>query len=409
MKTSLSKCVCKFPMLTKSIEGICGACFGRIPENKQSRAHTPTLNPFQDTSSQFISHSSKDSPNPFKKQPKIVKSSSNLEHFQSIHHKRSNTSNKPEGIFNIFNQFHYQSDSQSTMKSMFYPNKPYTERQASELPQIVEFDNFDDVFVKKHERALSSRVHKINFNQNFMEKVHYEDDRKKYFVPCEYVHEGHRNSVNCIAVVNNKAFSAASDYNIAAWPRLGNKYQFKQNILTYQSSSSLKQKEIFQKTTLRPLCIYRGHSHKIQAIQSFSNSLLISSGQEQKLRIWNMSQAIKPIQSINSFEHSTKSLQSISDHKLLSGSASGNIKLWDINNKFLLKAYTKHTSPILCLAALTNDTFLAGNQNGTVNLYDLRTSHEISSFTHSSPITSLSPSEDNYFYSASDHLWVFHN
>lgn len=413
MKISLSKCVCKFPMITKSIEGICGACFGRISDNKQSRAHTPTLNPFQDTTNEF--NSKKNSPNPFKKQPKIVKTSSNLECYQSIHHKRSNTSNKPEENpknFNIFNQIHYHSDSQPTMKSLFYANKPLTERQVSkDLQQIVEFDNFNDVFVKKHERALSSRVHKINFNQYFMEKVRCGDDglRENYFVPCEYLHEGHRNSVNCVSFIMNKAFSAGSDYNIVAWPRLGNKHQFKSSIITYKPTTSSNPNEIFQKTILKPLNTYRGHSHKIQALESFSNSLLISSGQEQNLRIWNTSQNFKPIQSINSNENSTKCLQSISDQQLLSGSASGNIKLWDINNKFLIKSYTKHNSPVLSLTSITNNTFLSGNQNGTVHLYDTRIPHEISNFSHSAPVTSLTTSDELYFYSASDQLWVFNN
>lgn len=379
MNNGLSKCICKSSLLTKSIEGICGACFGRIPENKHSRAQTPTLNPFQDTDSQFSSFLS---PNPFNKRTKILKNSSNSALCQNMHHKRSFTINKPESKNQILSLF----ESQATMKSGFYPNKPLTDRKASQ--EVYQVDD-EDLTVKKHERALSSRVHKMRFNPFFVGAGHSMDGflGEKRFVNSECLHKGHGNSVNSITFIKNKAFSAGSDYKIIAWPRLGNKYQYRCQ-------------------DIKPLCTYRGYTHKIHALENFPNSLMVSSGQEEKLRFWNASHNFKTVFSINSGERSTKSLHSISNNQLLTGNASGNIKIFDINHKCLLKLYTENNSSVLSLASISSTTFIAGTQNGSVKLFDLRTSRQISSFSHFAPITSLLIPENNYFYSASEQLWV---
>jgi len=380
MNNGLSKCVCKVSLLTKSIEGICGACFGRIPEDKQSRAQTPTLNPFQDTDTQFSSFFS---PNPFNKRTKILKMSSSSALTQNTHHKRSYTINKPQSNHEISSLF----ESQATMKSGFYPNKPLTDRKPSQ--ELYQVDN-ENLIIKKHERALSSRVHKPRSNPFSQGGVGLSVDGfspEKRFAFSECFHRGHGNSVNSVAFLKNKAFSAGSDYKIIAWPRLGNKYQYRCQ-------------------DIKPLCTYRGHSHKIHALENFPNSLMVSSGQEGKLRLWNVSNNFKPVSSLNSGEHSTKSLQALSTNQLLTGSASGNIKIYDIDHRSLLRLYSENNSPVLSLASISHTTFMAGTQNGSVKLFDLRTPRQISSFSHTAPITSLLTSETNYFYSASDQLWV---
>ena len=437
----LSKCVCKTPSVSKHLEGICTVCFGRVPLDKPSRAHTPVLNPF------ITSDIQTDRPETMSKISlklnHVSRSSSNL--LENVHHKRSNTSNlskntvnshrlngfqgsyellsgdqpinprylnqphKKNQIINLadqkyLNQPHTNSQvfvkndanqascnfasphndiksSSNALYSIFHPSKS-TSTQFNPIPS--EHISSDFRGQSKHDRAMSSRLYMQN--QIYVPPSQLAGKTFSSSLPfTEILHKGHRNSVNSVAFMQNKTFTCSSDYKVIAWPRLGAKV-------------ASKQQEV------APIGTFKGHSRRVLALESISPSFLISAGDEKKIRIWNTNSDFKPVGHLKTLASPIRSLCYIADESFVC--AMSNIDIWDLRKKCIIHSFILPSHPILCIEKLSSYTFISGSTQGQAMLFDLRTTRPISSFQHSSSITSLLQWDDCTFYSAADTLCV---
>ena len=337
---------------------------------------------------------------------KLLKSVSGPSLSDKNQHKRSNTSNKPEGkIFTIPEErsgskktghLHTESHPNSKLK-----NPSFSKSISSSLDQPNPLEtiksNYKVFSHKSHDRALSSRVYKLSNSpipelrfpslSEYPEIFFRKSEELSKILTNECLHWGHKNSVNSIAFLQGRTFTAGSDYNIISWPRLDPIYQLRNQ-------------------KINPLAIHQAHSRRINTLETIGGNILISAGRQRKIKIWSLSRELNFAGNLDTLEKNTNSILAASQRTLLSGGSEGIIKIWDVETRILAKKYPEHKKPINSIISLSPSTFLCGADDGFIKLCDIRASRSISSYFHNSPVTSILKWDDNCFYSGSNMIRV---
>lgn len=412
-----AKCYCAYSTPSKILDGYCSTCFGRLGQEKDSRCHTPNPGSKPENLEDFIRLKSQISEKAYMKTIKVMnllKSASGPFLPERLQHKRSNTSNKPESISSIPEERsgikkinHLHTESHPNAKNNNISRLGVSKSQSNNLEisnvqssldtnRLMSYKTFGP---KHHDRALSSKVTLISNSpipsarfpsiSEYPEAILRKSEELPKYMSNEFIHVGHSNSVNSIALLQGRIFTAGHDYNIITWPRLDPKYQL-------------------QSSKINPHSILRAHSRRINALETLGGRILISAGCQNKIHIWSLSRELELSSVINSQEQNTNSLLATSQKTLISGGSEGITKVWDIESKILSKSYSEHNKSINVLSQLNPSIFLSGSEDSSAKLYDLRTSRSLCTYSHSGPVTSIISWDDKCFFSASEKLRVFY-
>ncbi|OMJ76618.1 hypothetical protein SteCoe_23960 [Stentor coeruleus] len=201
----------------------------------------------------------------------------------------------------------------------------------------------------------------------------------------EFIHVGHKNSVNSIALLQGRIFTAGHDYKIIFRPRLDSKKQI--NLIK-----------------INPHSIQRAHSRRINALETLGCRILISAGCQHKIFIWSLSRDLELASIIGPQEQNTNALLATSQKTLILAGSEGIIKIWDIESRILSKYYYGHDKSFNSIVQIHPSVFLSGSDDCTIKLYDLRTSKSLCTYMHNGSVTSLISWDDKSFFSASEKL-----
>jgi WD40 repeat protein len=197
---------------------------------------------------------------------------------------------------------------------------------------------------------------------------------------CRFV--GHKNSVNALAIAENKMISGGQDYYIRIW-----------DLPLADSGTS--------KTSLKQSVIsFKAHSRGITGLGLLNPDSFLSSSLDNTVKMWGLS---KTLNSLLSFKH-VSPVKSLSVHGsgFVSGSSDSQVSIWDIQKKALFLSYSEHLKPVSTISSFKSSTFLTGSEDSTIKMWDSRTIHSIASvLAHSDTITSVKALDLHLFMSSS--------
>lgn len=411
----ITKCYCAYSAPSKILDGFCNSCFGRLGLDKDSRCQTPNPGLKPENLEDFIRLKSEISEKAYMQTIKVMnllKSTSGPFLPDRLHHKRSITSNKPDSIHYIIpeertgirkiNHLHTESHPNAKVHNISKLGVSKSQSNNLEISKIQNLDknkllSFKTIGSIHHDRALSSKVTNIPMSpinsarfpsiSEYPEAILRKSEELPKYMSNEFIHVGHTNSINSIALLQGRIFTAGHDYNIISWPRLDPKYQVNM-------------------AKINPHSIQRAHSRRINALETLGGRILISAGCQKKILIWSLSRDLELTSIIDSQEQNTNTLLATSQKTLISAGSEGIIKVWDIESRLLSKYYPEHDKSINSVVQINPSVFLSGSDDCTVKLCDLRTSKSICTYMHNGSVTSLISWDDKSFFSASEKLRV---
>lgn len=203
---------------------------------------------------------------------------------------------------------------------------------------------------------------------------------KKEYLARESFLYSHKNSVNCIALINSSIWTAGQDYQVM--------------------SCSLSNNNSFQ-LKYRPCSTCQViHNKPITGLATTSNECLLTSALDKSVKLWGVSDKLTKFRT---FKHNApvKSLNSISNF-FLAGTTDSALHVWDIEKKVPIIEYKEHKKPVNHIESLKVNTFLSGSNDCSIKLWDYRSERSISSFEgHNEGVSSLKSFDQNSFVSGS--------
>lgn len=401
MKSS-NICYCTEQSNSKILPGYCSTCYGTLADTPESKVKPSTLEELINLKSQFLESAYQKT----LKVMKMFKSSSSPQLPDYLKHKRSNTSNKLLKNKDLVPEEGAGINKVNCLKVELHPNSrssaqiftsglPVTLNRFQEKPKedfektkSISFKNFVS---KHHDRALSSKIgDSVYSSKNDLwlppDSLISKWQRPKPDENLEFFHTGHRNSVNCLAILQGKVFSAGSDYSIIHWP-------------------SIDTHLFMQHKAIYPAFSIKGHSRPIRCLIPFNNRNLISSGQQNKLKLWSLNKTLEATLTLTTPDPVTTCLLNTSSQLLSAGSA-GKVHLWDINSKSIIKSHSASSKGVNGLIEFSHNLFISASNDGKASLIDFRCLRNVANFVHPEEVSCVLRCEDQSFYSAADKLRV---
>lgn len=178
----------------------------------------------------------------------------------------------------------------------------------------------------------------------------------------EYSYIGHNNSINEIAVVDNKIWSVGRDYKLVSWVLPQIDYSLSKEGLRSCVSSKI------------------GHSRSITSMVSMSSENLLTGSLDKKAKLWRLSEkAILICEYLH--EAPVKSLSAMQG-LFISGTSDSKLQVFDVSTGRCLIGYNEHLRPVKAIDTHRANTFLTGGEDCSVKLWDTRTTHSISTFSN---------------------------
>lgn len=206
--------------------------------------------------------------------------------------------------------------------------------------------------------------------------------KKKEYLKRENLYFGHTNSVNCIAIQDNKLWTAGADYKVFSWFLPLNegsvsKYEGKGRI-----SSNI------------------AHSRSITGIIAVNSETLLTSSIDKTVKIWTTNNGLVKTKTFKQ-KAGVKCL-SVLNTSFISATSDNKISIWDLNQNINVLSFSEHIKPVISIDNFKCNTFLTGSEDSIIKLWDSRASHSISSFTgHSDLVTSIKIVDQYSFLSGS--------
>jgi WD40 repeat protein len=205
--------------------------------------------------------------------------------------------------------------------------------------------------------------------------------KKKEYLKLDCVLVGHTNSVNSIAVSDNKIWTAGQDYKILSWVFPSEDYCTRTNITVSNSPYLVHTKPISQIISYRPDCLITASMDKTVKLckitEKLSNSVV--------------------------FRHNSGVKAVIAAEKsIISGTSDSRVHIWDINSHKCIISYTEHMRALTAIENFKTNTFLSGSEDCSLKLWDSRTAHSISNFYgHCDSVSSIKILNPHSFWSGS--------
>lgn len=202
---------------------------------------------------------------------------------------------------------------------------------------------------------------------------------KKEYLKRESFLYSHKNSVNCIIILNSCIWTAGQDYQVMSYSLPSNNFQLKYR--PYNMCQII-------------------HNKAITGMATTNNDCLLTSSLDKTVKLWEVSDKLTKIQT---FKHKSpvKSLTSISNF-YISGTTDSTLHIWDMEKNTSIIDYKEHRKPVNYIESLKINTFLSGSSDCSIKLWDYRSERSISSFEgHNEGISSLKSLGQNCFVSGS--------
>ena len=210
--------------------------------------------------------------------------------------------------------------------------------------------------------------------------------KKKEKLRRDYSYDGHRNSVNAVALSDNKIWSAGRDYKISSWifPPIDYPFYTKSDLQNCYSSQI-------------------AHSRAITSITLPNSDFLLSSSLDSTVKLWKITDKLSLLH-IFPHKSAVKTLSALPKH-FISATSDSKLQIFDWESSHCISTFTEHLNPVNTIDVHRSNTFLSGSQDYSVKLWDFRTAHSISSFSgHCDEVTIVKIIDQYCFVSGSkDH------
>ena len=191
---------------------------------------------------------------------------------------------------------------------------------------------------------------------------------------CLYSFEGHELWINCLVKINSKIFASASnDSKIKIWDYFTRTYLFDlqghvdcilslillRNNYLCSGSADLTIK-IWDWGKQNCVSTLRGHQKWVKSVYELDNGILVSGSDDKTIKLWKDDNLLL---TLNGHRHSVRTFCQLNEKYFCSGSFDSTIKIWKINTWECIQTLTGHTSNVICVITLKDNS-----QN---NKYDL--------------------------------------
>lgn len=394
-------CYCRDHKSSKIMPGYCSTCLGPLPDTQNPKITPSTLEDLISLKSEFLESAyMKTLP-----QNNTSKSSSSPTFPEQPSHKRSYTTSKlikfrdkvlekgPE-----INKIH-NLNTESNVKTY---STPFITTETLKSPEFLNPKVFEISLQsansgnnKHHGRASSSIIENSIYETKPWEKSqpafsNHSDRLKSKVFPSEtskFRFAGHLNSVNCLSYAQNRLFSAGSDYQILAWPRIDPLY-------------------VAHNKTVSPSGSFKALSRPVRALCTSSKRLVVSAGDSESIKLWKFSINFECVQVLKSPDPCTKCLLA-SETQVLSAGSSGLVHVWDLEASKVVNSHKASNKRINALIEFSNNLIVTGSCDGLATIIDLRCVRNVQSFLHPDAVNALICNEGKSFYSAADKFRVW--
>ena len=188
--------------------------------------------------------------------------------------------------------------------------------------------------------------------------------------------EAHKDTINILTELsyqeNNGFLSGSSDKTIKFWSYEEDNNLSNKKTTNRTNDTTNKENENMNLVKIKCLHIFDNiHKGKIISLLELKNGKIVSSGSDNRIKIWEINNITDFIDIRNKVSYE-RSLIEIDNNKLISGSSDGRIKLWDILTGELKNLFMGHTNSINCLEKISNNKIISGSSDSIIILWDLK-------------------------------------